>query len=133
METTAENKAYELKKLTSKDVFPMFQIIKKIGIREFKTCFESDEVKEVISKASNKEAVNLESVGIRIMLDMAIVVIEHLGDAENEIYTFLSGVSGMTRKELENLDLATFTEMIVDVFKKEEFKDFIGVVSKLFK
>lgn len=39
----------------------------------------------------------------------------------------------MSVKDLEALDMVTFFEMIVDVFKKDEFKDFIGVVSKLFK
>ena len=36
-------------------------------------------------------------------------------------------------KEIAELDMVTFTEMIVAFFKKDEFKDFIGVVSKLFK
>lgn len=133
MSETTEKK-YELRALQSKDVFPMFRIISKIGVKEFKACFSSDEVKDAISKARNKqEGANVESVGIQIMFDMSTVVISHIGDAEQEIYTFLSGLSGMSKAELEELDMITFTEMIIDVFKKEEFKDFIGVVSKLFK
>ena len=40
---------YELRDLCSKDIFPMFKIISKIGVKEFKKCFESDEVKQMIA------------------------------------------------------------------------------------
>ena len=40
---------------------------------------------------------------------------------------------GMTEKEIAALPLGTFTQMIVDVFKKEEFSDFFQVVSGLLK
>ena len=50
-----------------------------------------------------------------------------------ELYQFLAGLSGMTEKEIAALPLGTFTQMIVDVFKKEEFSDFFQVVSGLLK
>ena len=130
----ATEKKYELRSLQSKDVFPMFRIISKIGVKEFKECLETAEVKDAITKMANKqENVNVEAIGMTVMLDVASVVISHIADAEADIYQFLSGLSGMSRKDLESLDMVTFFEMIVDVFKKEEFKDFIGVVSRLFK
>lgn len=133
MNETTEKK-YELRELQSKDVFPMFRIISKIGVKEFKSCLDTEEVKDAISKMANKqENANVEAIGMAVMLDIASVVISHIADAEADIYQFLSGLSGMSRKDLESLDMVTFFEMIVDVFKKEEFKDFIGVVSKLFK
>lgn len=128
----SETAKYELKALQSKDVFPMFRIISKIGIKEFKECFGSADVKAVIAQQAEGADVTNE-VGIAIMLDIAGVIIAHIADAEQEIYAFLSGLSGMSKKEIESLDMVTFFEMIVDVFKKDEFKDFIGVVSKLFK
>ena len=134
MEMETIEKKYELRELQSKDMFPMFRVINKIGVKEFKACFEADEVKNAMSAITNKqESANLEAIGLQVMIELASVVISHIGDAEQEIYAFLSGLSGMSKKELEELDMITFTEMIVDVFKKEEFKDFFGVVSKLFK
>lgn len=126
----ATEKKYELRALQSKDVFPMFRIISKIGVNEFKACFATDAVRDAI--ANNGKA-DLNAVGVTVMFDIAGVVISHIADAEKDIYAFLSGLSGMSVKDLEALDMVTFFEMIVDVFKKDEFKDFIGVVSKLFK
>ena len=130
MSETTTNK-YTLRSLQSKDVFPMFKIISKIGIKEFKDCFASADVQKLIS-GKGKEA-DVKAVGAAVMLEMASVVISHVAECEQDIYLFLSNLSGMSKKELEELDMVTFFEMIVDVFKKEEFKDFIGVVSKLFK
>lgn len=128
---------YTLRALAAKDVFPMVKIISKIGINEFTKAFESDEVKQLITAVTSEEDAGnndkLTVVGISVALDVANTVLVHLGSCEQEIYTFLAGVSGMTKQEIEELPMNTFFEMIVDVFKKAEFKNFIGVVSKFFK
>lgn len=130
--------AYTLRALAAKDVFPMVKIISKIGINEFTKAFESDEIKQLITAVTSEEGENKDTdkltvVGINVALDVANTVLSHLGCCEQEIYTFLSGLSGMTKRQVEELPMNTFFEMVIDVFKKEEFKNFIGVVSKFFK
>lgn len=123
---------YEFRQLTSKDVFPMFKIISKIGAKEFKQCFESEAVKKVIS-ADGGNGENLGAVGMMIVMDVAAVVIEKIPSCEDEIFNFLSSVTEIKRKDLEKMPLVEFTEMVIAFIKKPEFRDFIGVVSKLFK
>lgn len=127
---------YTLRALAGKDVFPMVNIISKIGINEFTKAFESDEIKQLVAAVTSKEEKdtdNLTLVGISVALDIANTILGHIGSCEREIYTFLSGLSGVKREELEELPINTFLGMIVDVFKKEEFRGFIGVVSKFIK
>ena len=129
-------KAYELRRLTADDVFPMFQIISKIGIKEFKTCFESPEVMQMITgEASGKKGQDdvATSVGMKIAFDLAGIIVSNLASCKNDIYQFLAQLSGMTVKEIGALPMMTFFEMIIDVIKKEEFKDFFQVVAKLLK
>lgn len=127
-------KAYELRTLCADDVFPMFKIISKIGIKEFKSCFESEDVKEAIKSATNGETQDgLEVIGLGVALEIASVIMANVPQAKEDIYLFLAQVSGMSKDDIRNLPISTFTEMIIDVVKKEEFKDFFGVVSKLFK
>lgn len=134
MNETNTAKAYELRTLCAEDVFPMFKIISKIGIKEFKSCFESEDVKEAIKSATNGENQNdLEVIGIGVALEIASVIMANIPQAKEDIYLFLAQVSGMSKDDIRNLPISTFTEMIIDVVKKEEFKDFFGVVSKLFK
>lgn len=119
---------YELRKLEAGDIFPMFNIISKIGVKELKGCFESEDVKTMVAGKSDVNA-----IGAKVLLDVAGIIICNISSAEQDIYSFLSGLSGMSKEEIKKLDMATFAEMIITVFKKEEFKDFFQVVSELFK
>ena len=128
-------KAYELRNLTADDVFPMFQIISKIGFKEFKNCFDSPEVKAVAAKMASGEddQAALTSVGMTVALDLASVIVSNLGSCKNDIYLLLSQLSGMDTRDIAALPMVTFFEMVIDVIKKEEFRDFFQVATKLFK
>lgn len=130
---TEQAKAYELRRLTADDVFPMFQIVSKIGIKEFKNCFDTPEIKEVMAKMTAGEEADLNTVGMFVALDIASLVIGNLPRCKDDIYLLLSQLSGMDKKKIAALPLATFIQMVTDVVRKEEFKDFFQVVAKLFK
>ena len=119
----------ELRQLTSKDIFPMSKIISKIGIKEFKDCFGSDDVK---AATRNKDNVDLTTLGMNIMFDVGGVILTHLPDCEKDLYTFLADLSGASVQDLRNISMAEFMEMIVDLVQKEEFRDFFRVASRLF-
>jgi hypothetical protein len=72
-------------------------------------------------------------LGFNIMLEAVEIIMKNLPSCKVEIYTLLSSLSGMTVKQIADLDMVTFTEMIIAVVQKEEFKDFFKVVAKLFK
>ena len=128
------DKVYTFRKLNSTDTFLMFKIIGKIGVNEFTACFEKDTVKQMISKVTGSGAEgNTTMVGISVILEVANVVIGNLPKCETEIYQILSNTSNLSVKEVKELDFAVFAEMVIDFIKKEEFVDFIKVVSKSFK
>lgn len=119
-------KVYTFRKLNSTDTFLMFKIIGKIGIVEFAKSIDGDFVKNIKGKDQT-------ALGISVILGMANVIIGNIPKCEAEIYEMLSNTSNLTVKQVKELDFCTFTEMVIDFIKKEEFKDFIKVVSKLFK
>ena len=123
-----KEKPYTLGKLGGKHLFTFTTILRKIGFKELKECFESDEIMALI----NDKNVNIEKVGINIMMNVAVVVISNLENCESDIYKLLSDLSGMSKKELSELDMDIFVEMIMDVFRKEEFRGFFKAASKLF-
>ena len=125
-------KVYTFRKLNSTDTFLMFKIIGKIGINDFANSFDKDSVKQLIQ--NTKDAENAATVvGVSVILEMANVIIGNLPKCETEIYEMLSKTSNLSVKQVRELDFVTFTEMVIDFIKKEEFKDFIKVVSRLFK
>lgn len=133
----AENataKPYTFRKFNSTDVFPMFKMLGKIGINEFTKCFEKDGIKDMIASFKDGNSEGMDSVvGMSVMLEAVNVILGNLPKCENEIYTILSNTSNLSIEEVKNLDLAVFTEMIIDFVQKDDFKDFFKVVSRLFK
>ena len=128
-------KAFELRDLTAEDIFPMFQIISKIGVREFKSCFESETVRKAIEEmgSSAEDQKNLNAVGLSVAVDLAGVILSNVHKCKDDIYQLLAQLSGMNKKDIAALPMNVFIEMIIAVVRKDEFKDFFKGVTKLFK
>ena len=129
-------KKYVFRELKSTDVFPMLKLLNKIGVKEFKGCIESPDVKAAINKAvdggmSGDELAN--AVGINVIMEIAGVIFENIPKCEEDIYTLLSGVSNLSKEEVKELKMAEFFEMIIDFIRVDGFKDFIKVVSGFLK
>lgn len=129
---------FELRTLKSDDLFPMFGILSKIGFKDLKEIMTPDKIKDMKSMISqgdeadeNADATTM--LGVSVVMEVVSIIMKNLPFCKDEIYKFLASVSGMSVKEIGNLDMVTFTEMIVTVVQKQEFKDFFKVVSKLFK
>ena len=127
LQAVEPEKKYELRKLEAKDIAPMASILSKIGIKEIKGCFS-----HVMTDGKTTEESSA-AVGAAVMFEMAGVILGNYERCQNDIFRFLSSLSGMDMKQIESLPIDTFTEMVIDVVKKEEFKDFMNVVSTLFK
>lgn len=131
---SADKKAYAFRKLGAIDIAPMCKILGKIGITEFSKCFESETVLNLIKSMKDKDAAQVADIaGLQVILEIANIVIRHIPEIEKDIFALLANVSGWSVEAVKGLDITTFTEMVIDFIKKPEFKDFIGVVSKLFK
>ena len=137
--TTVEEvveKPYKFRMLSSTDVFLMFKIISKIGVKEFNALFENEGIKNLVMAMMGEKNGAEQSASvtyIAIILEVADVIFKNLPKCENEIFQMLSQTSDLTVEQVKKLSFADFTEMVIDFIKKEEFRDFIKVVSKLFK
>ena len=126
----------ELRELKSRDLFPMFGILKKIGFRELKTILTPERIQEWTSATkAPKDGENTDRstiLGYNILFEVAGIVIDNLESCEQEVYRFLAGISDKSVEEIADLPMAEFAETIVAVIQKPEFSDFFKAVSKLF-
>lgn len=135
VDVSGDLKPYTLRNLKAKDITPVATIIKKIGVKELKNCFENEGMKKLVSQAMksenglDKDAVK--SIGITVAFDVADVVLTNLPACQEDVNTLLSDMSGMKKNEIEDMPLGTYTEMIIDVIRQDGFKDFMRAVSKL--
>lgn len=120
----SEEKNYTLRSLKADDIFMCIRIINKIGFKEMKGCFSSPEVRTAITSAASGKDADLSAVGVTVMLEIAGLILEHLPDCKDEIYALLAALSGMKKDEIAELSSGMFTKMVMDVVKKDEFKDF---------
>lgn len=132
---TTTEKVYTFRKLEATDVFLMFKILGKIGINEFAECFGKESVQKMFGSLTGENGVTnfTQTMGIAVTLEVVNVVIGNLPKCEQEIFQMLSNTSNLTIDQVKKLDFPTFTGMVIDFVKKDEFKDFIKVVSTLFK
>ena len=142
IETPEAVKPYTFRKLGAKDIVPMTRIIKNIGLKEFRTFLEGDGIDKIMAMFKSKSAdeatapsdeKSIEAIGLSLALEVADIVFTNLEKCENDIFAFLASVAEMDVDDVRKLDLATFAEMLIDFFKKDEFKDFFKVVSRSFK
>ena len=125
---------YELRNLKADDMFLMFGILSKIGFNDLKNTLTPEKVKEIASSFKKGETGEDASafLGFNIMFTAVEIIMKNLPSCKNEIYSLLASLSGMTAKKIADLDMVTFTEMVIAVVRKEEFKDFFKAVAKLF-
>lgn len=116
---------FNLRKLNTADVFKMIRIISKCGVSEFKKCF-------LLANAAKSKSSSLEDIELAAMIEIVGVVADNLPKCEKEIYSFLSGVSGIGEKEIENLEPSETVNMIYEIVHKDEFSDFFTAVSRFF-
>ena len=132
-------KAYELRSLIAKDIYPVTKIISKIGFKQFKTCFESENIKTIVQdmiEGSENESVSDEdkiSIGVEIGFAIGDIILENLSSCEEHINHLLSNLSGMKKSDIAELPLATYVEMIMDVVKMDDFKGFVKAALKSLK
>lgn len=113
-------KPYTLRKLKDGDLFPVLQIFKKIGMKEFKGAF---------TKVADGKPI--EEVGLLVLMDIAIAVIDNADKAEAEIYSLWADIAGITVDELKDMEFGTLPLMIMDSFGEVKNTAFFKVLSKL--
>lgn len=111
---------YTLRKLKDSDLFPLLQIFRKIGLKEFKDAF---------SQMSDGKSVR--DVGISVLFEIASIVIGNLPAAEDEIYSLCASLSGNSVEEIKDMEFGTVPLMIMDAFGEVKNTSFFKVLSKL--
>ena len=129
-----KEKPYTFRKLETQDIFPMFKLLNKIGLKDLK---ENDTLKRTIllfsGEGAKKGKIDVETLGVEMFLEVLCLITETIPRCEAELYLILSRTSNLEEEDIKKQDPATTLEMIIDFINKEEFGDFFRVVLKLFK
>lgn len=125
---------FDLRTLQATDLFTMMKIINKIGIENIKSTIDVEKIKMARANMTEENSSKIATdIGMEIMMGVLGVVLERLPLVEDELYTFMGSVSGMKSKDVAKLGINDFMALMIEIFKKEEFKDFFNRALRLTK
>lgn len=128
-------KPYTLRKLKASELFPMLNILKKIGFKKFTELLQNKDVKNIVIGFKNAESEEIADdtlIGIgSVVFELLEIILEGAVNCENELFTILANVSDKSLDEIKQLDLDIMIVMIVELVK--ENMDFIKAASKFLK
>lgn len=114
------NKPYTLRRLNGEDLWPVLDIVGKVL---------PDDLAGVFTEiATGEKSVN--EVGGVVVFRLVSTIIKDIGKVKNEVYAFLTSVSGLTKEEINALGLMAVPKMIWEIYNAEKNVDFFGDASK---
>ena len=117
-----------IRPLTSKDLFPISAILRKIGIKELRTVLPSSNISSLTKGGSETR-----NAGLSLLIDISGIIISNLPSAEKEIYAFLSSITETSEEELRDMPLSDFLSLIRRLFSSEGVKDFFSHLVRSFQ
>ena len=124
----------ELRRLQASDLFSMVRILNKVGFKNVKDAINIDEIKNLKSTITEENAKSVTSeIGINVVMSVVGVLLEHLPNIETDLYNFVGSVANMKANAVAKMDIGEFMDLLIEIGKKEEFKDFFNRASKLIK
>ena len=125
---------YELRKPKATDIFVVTKIIKGVGLKNIANCFNSDNLNLIKKSVSGDKVTDevLYKAGATIMLSIGDLVLDKLDIVKDDVIKLMSCLSGLKTKDIEDLPLVDFIEMLMAIIKEPDFVDFIKVVLKSF-
>lgn len=107
-------KPYALRKLDGDDLWPLLEIVGKVLPDDLMPYFTG-----VVSGEKS-----IDEIGGAICFRLVSTIIKDIGKVKNEVYAFLTSVSGLTRDEINAMGIVAVPKMIWDIYNAE--KDFFG-------
>lgn len=124
----------ELRDLKATDLFSMVKILNGIGLSEIKEAININEIKDAKKNITDENKSDVfNEVGVNVLMSVLGVVLNNIPKVEKELYNFIGGIANLKATQVANLGIVEFTDLLITIFQKEEFKDFFNRASKLMK
>ena len=126
----------EMRKLSGEDLFPLLNIMAKVGVKDLIKGFykqKSAAVKKVKEAKEKGEEVDIEDVGINSMAEITELVLVNMGRAKTDINNLLANLCNVKRAEIEGLSMSEYVRLVMDFLSQEEFKASLNVILSSFK
>lgn len=123
-----------MRNLQFQDLFKVIRILKKSGLsKQARTIMLKVAEQKAAAQANDSKdtppTINAKELG----MDFIFSVIENLGEAEDEFYSFFADLTGKTVDEIKKLELDEMVGMFEDFLKLPNLNNFFSKVSNMMK
>ena len=115
-----DTKKYTLRRLDGEDLWAVLDIVGKVIPEDLASVFADI--------ATGEKTVN--EVGGVGVFRLVSAIIKDIKKVKNEVYDFLTSVSGLNKDEINALGLMAVPKMIWEIYNAEKNVDFFGDASK---
>lgn len=119
-EEAAKEPLYTLRPMNDDDLWPMLGIIAKVFPDELSEAFVN-----VVSKRKT-----MQEIGYDVGFKLVVAVIKNIPTIGDDVYGFLSGLSGIPAAEIRKMPFGTTPKMIWDIYHEVKNLDFFGDASR---
>lgn len=102
-------KPYTLRKLDGEDIWPVLAIIGETLPEDLAPVF--------VGLTTGEKTID--EVGSVVVMRLVKAIIQNIGTVKEEVYTFLSSASGLSKDEINALGLFAVPKMIWDIIRTE--------------
>ena len=119
-EETAKEPLYTLRPMNDDDLWPMLAIIAKVFPDELSEAFVN-----VVSKKKT-----MQEIGYDVGFKLVVAVIKNIPTIGDDVYDFLSSLSGIPAENIRKMPFGTTPKMIWAIYHEVKNVDFFGAASK---
>lgn len=118
----------EMRELKASDIFPILKLLGKLNLKE-----------EILAIVESNNMANVDNENAAIAQGMAMFaglaqkVLDNIDVVEDDINSLLANLTGKDVKEIGDLSLKSYAELIFDFFDKPELTDFFEYIVARFK
>lgn len=137
----------EVRKPKSTDLFIVGKIISKIGLKNIIDCINAKELMDLRAKMIKENEVTdkkgkvtqkdfsdsqLNQYGMVVVANIGDLILSNLENVKDDVNKYISNLTGLSIKEIEDLSIVQYAEILMTIIKEPDFVDFIKVVLKSF-
>lgn len=123
-EIVMDEKLYELRKLRATDLFKISKFLKFLGMEKILALLNLPDISNALNGIMAGTN-TLTDVGKLLLTSIDLVLDILCSEAETEIYKFLSEMSNLSVKEVQDLPLDSFIQLVIDFATQPTFLGFL--------
>lgn len=111
-----------MRNLKTVDLFSLSRILKKMNLKE-----DIKNLAKDVTGLSEEEKIKAED---EMKISLVMLFAENIGNVEKEVYKLFSDITDKSVKDLQDMNLIDFVNLIKELFEQDGFDDFLKLAVK---